>query len=116
MSTAAALLSRYGTSVSREHTDVYRVGVDIGGTFTDVVVASGEGKIIRAKALTTPGDYTEGVVAALVNAAERRETTVEALIADCAAFVNERPSSRMRSRSSAGDASDCLPLPGSSSR
>ena len=67
---------------------MYRVGVDIGGTFTDVVVASDEGEIIRAKALTTPGDYTEGVVAALVNAAERLDTTVEALMRDCASFVN----------------------------
>jgi N-methylhydantoinase A len=74
--------------MSLERSDVYRIGVDIGGTFTDVVVASDEGEIVRAKALTTPGDYTEGVVAALANAAERLDTTVEALIADCASFVN----------------------------
>ena len=74
--------------MSLERSDVYRIGVDIGGTFTDVVVASDEGAIVRAKALTTPGDYTEGVVAALANAAERLDTTVEALIADCASFVN----------------------------
>ena len=41
--------ARYGTAVGREHRDVYRVGVDIGGTFTDVVVASDEGEIIRAR-------------------------------------------------------------------
>jgi N-methylhydantoinase A len=74
--------------VSPEHSDVYRVGVDIGGTFTDVVVASDQGEIVRAKALTTPDDYTEGVVAALGNAAGRLDTTVEALIGDCASFVN----------------------------
>jgi len=34
--------------VSREHTDVYRVGVDIGGTFTDVVVANDQGEVVRA--------------------------------------------------------------------
>ena len=74
--------------MGREHRDVYRVGVDIGGTFTDVVVASDEGEIIRAKALTTPGDYTEGVVAALGGAARSLDTTVGALIGDCASFVN----------------------------
>ena len=48
---------------------MYRVGVDIGGTFTDVVVADEAGDVVRAKALTTPEDYTEGVTAAIGNAA-----------------------------------------------
>ncbi len=47
---------------------VYRapmlLGVDVGGTFTDAVLASG-GRIVTAKAPTTPGDESEGVAAAI---------------------------------------------------
>ena len=58
---------------------MYRVGVDIGGTFTDVVVADDAGDLVRAKALTTPADYTEGVTAAIGNAAAELGIGVEAL-------------------------------------
>lgn len=67
---------------------MYRVGVDIGGTFTDVVVASEDGQVIRAKALTTPHDYTEGVINGIVNAARELDLTAEQLLADCGGFVN----------------------------
>jgi N-methylhydantoinase A len=67
---------------------MYRVGVDIGGTFTDVVVADDAGDLVRAKALTTPADYTEGVTNAIGNAAAELGVTVEALMSDCAGFVN----------------------------
>ena len=67
---------------------MYRVGVDIGGTFTDVVVASDSGEIVRAKALTTPCDYTEGVLAAVANASHQLGTTLGRLVAGCSAFVN----------------------------
>lgn len=44
----------------------YRVAMDIGGTFTDIVVHDTETGVLRAaKADTTPGDLTEGVLAAI---------------------------------------------------
>src|SRR4051794_28209147 len=44
----------------------YRVSMDIGGTFTDVVAYSEEaGAYTAGKASTTPDDLTEGVFAAL---------------------------------------------------
>ncbi|MEU8245678.1 hydantoinase/oxoprolinase family protein [Nonomuraea sp. NPDC048916] len=44
----------------------YRVAMDIGGTFTDVVCYDDRtGALAAAKAPTTPGDLTEGVFAAL---------------------------------------------------
>ena len=44
----------------------WRIGVDIGGTFTDVaLVDDASGQIGVAKVPTTPGDLTEGVVRAL---------------------------------------------------
>jgi N-methylhydantoinase A len=67
---------------------MYRIGVDIGGTFTDVVVARDTGDIVRAKGLTTPHDYTEGVSAALANAAERLGVPVTTLLAHSAALIN----------------------------
>ena len=42
-----------------------RVGVDIGGTFTDAVAIDTSGQIRTAKALTTPGKLHEGVLAAI---------------------------------------------------
>ncbi len=44
----------------------YRVAMDIGGTFTDIVVHDTEsGGLSASKADTTPGDLTEGVLAAI---------------------------------------------------
>ncbi len=38
----------------------YIIGVDVGGTFTDGVLADGDGRIYGAKAPSTPPNYTEG--------------------------------------------------------
>lgn len=46
------------------------LGVDVGGTFTDAVLATG-GRLVTAKAPTTPGDQSEGVMAAIFTALER---------------------------------------------
>jgi N-methylhydantoinase A len=50
----------------------WRIGVDIGGTFTDVaLVDDASGRIGVAKVPTTPGDLAEGVLAALNSAIGR---------------------------------------------
>ncbi len=41
----------------------YRLGVDIGGTFTDVVLTTESGGLAVRKILSTPEDYAEGVIA-----------------------------------------------------
>src|SRR5437867_1289823 len=46
------------------------LGVDVGGTFTDAVVAS-DGRLVTAKAPTTPADQSEGVMSAVASALER---------------------------------------------
>jgi N-methylhydantoinase A len=38
------------------------LGTDIGGTFTDVVLATDDGRVHVAKTLTTPADPTEGLI------------------------------------------------------
>jgi N-methylhydantoinase A len=50
----------------------WRIGIDIGGTFTDVaLVDDASGQIGVAKVPTTPGDLTRGVIAALETAMRR---------------------------------------------
>ena len=46
------------------------LGVDVGGTFTDAVLAF-DGKLVTAKAPTTPHDQSEGMIAAVENVLER---------------------------------------------
>jgi len=46
------------------------LGVDVGGTFTDAVLVSG-GRVVTAKAPTTPADQSDGVLAAIEAVLER---------------------------------------------
>ncbi len=43
----------------------YRIGVDIGGTFTDLVAISADGTVTTHKTASTPHDYGEGIVVGL---------------------------------------------------
>src|SRR5688500_15913176 len=52
------------------------LGVDVGGTFTDAVVAVGD-RLVTAKAPTTPEDQSEGVLAAVRAALERAGASAE---------------------------------------
>ena len=45
---------------ARSDTPGYRVGVDIGGTFTDVVFLSDRGDVHVKKIVSTPDDYSRG--------------------------------------------------------
>jgi N-methylhydantoinase A len=47
----------------------YIIGIDTGGTFTDVVVLGGAGEVWTAKASTTPDDFSRGVMDAVKEAA-----------------------------------------------
>lgn len=62
--------------------EVQLVGVDTGGTFTDVVVASRNGRVVLAKALSTPGHVEDGVLDALARAADLLGTDLVTLLAD----------------------------------
>jgi len=44
---------------------VYAVGVDVGGTFTDLAAVAPDGAVSTAKVLTRPADQSEGVLDAL---------------------------------------------------
>jgi hypothetical protein len=55
------------------------IGVDVGGTFTDVVLSDGS-QVWRAKSPSTPGSLAEGVIAACRLVAQRSGTTLEQLL------------------------------------
>jgi len=57
----------------------YRISVDTGGTFTDVVVSSNDEQVI-AKALTTPDRIFVGMKNALQNAADQLGCDLSALL------------------------------------
>ncbi|WP_158926203.1 hydantoinase/oxoprolinase family protein [Acidisphaera sp. S103] len=42
-----------------------RIGIDIGGTFTDLVAISGDGAVTTHKTASTPHDYGDGIIAGL---------------------------------------------------
>jgi N-methylhydantoinase A len=62
----------------------YIIGIDTGGTFTDCVVMAADGRIVTAKASSTPDDFSEGVMESLRLAGERLGLGTEALLRDTA--------------------------------
>jgi N-methylhydantoinase A len=56
------MLARLVGKTGEERAVSYRVGVDIGGTFTDVVLVDDEDRLRVAKVPTTPGRFTEGLM------------------------------------------------------
>lgn len=49
----------------------FRVGIDVGGTFTDTICVTPEGEVVLDKAPTTPEDQSIGVMSCLSQLAER---------------------------------------------
>ena len=60
----------------------YTLGIDIGGTFTDLVVVGAGGETSVHKSPTTPGALVEGLLATLRSAAEERGVELSAFLAD----------------------------------
>src|SRR4051794_13122229 len=62
---------RYARGPRRASLRDVLLGVDVGGTFTDAVLALEDGRLVTAKAPSTPRDQSEGVMAAVHAALER---------------------------------------------
>ncbi|MGH2457309.1 MAG: hydantoinase/oxoprolinase N-terminal domain-containing protein, partial [Chloroflexota bacterium] len=58
----------------------YRVGVDIGGTFTDIVLLGSDGSVATTKLSSTTDDYGRGIVAGLAELIEARGLPPEAIV------------------------------------
>jgi N-methylhydantoinase A len=65
-----------------------RIGVDVGGTFTDLVVAVGTGEASVFKVPSTPADPAEGVLRALDVAAQSFGYDTAELLKRCSLFVH----------------------------
>lgn len=59
---------------------LYRAGIDIGGTFTDVVLAGDDGSLVVRKVLSTPGDYGRGIAEGLAAAMADRGATPDKVV------------------------------------
>lgn len=60
----------------------YAIGVDTGGTFTDGFLASTDGKLVSAKAHSTPPDFSRGFINVLGELAKAVGSSVEELLAE----------------------------------
>ena len=66
-----------------------RIGVDVGGTFTDVVVADeSTGELISLKVPTTPDNLLEGIFRGLAKAAGRWSERAPDLLERASSFVH----------------------------
>jgi N-methylhydantoinase A len=65
----------------------YRVGIDIGGTFTDFALLKGD-EVILHKNLSTPQDRSLGVMTGLAKLAEREGLTLADFLGQCDAIVH----------------------------
>jgi N-methylhydantoinase A len=66
----------------------FAIGIDVGGTFTDVVAADDAGAVTFAKAATTPADQSEGVLDGLRLLAEQLGLDLPALLAATGRIVH----------------------------
>ena len=66
----------------------WRIGVDVGGTFTDMVLRDAAGAVRIYKAPSVPADPSEGVFGVLRLAAQQLDLPLSRLLRDCALFVH----------------------------
>lgn len=67
---------------------MWRIGIDVGGTFTDVVGIAPDGTGTLAKAASTPDDQSEGVLAGLANLAAAAGISLAALLENTERIVH----------------------------
>jgi N-methylhydantoinase A len=66
----------------------FRIGVDVGGTFTDVICIGPDGRTTLAKAASTPEDQSIGVIAGLAALAETLSLPLPKLLAEAERLVH----------------------------
>jgi len=66
----------------------YRVGVDVGGTFTDLICITPDGQVLMDKTPTTPDDQSVGVLAAVARLAATFGLSPKAFCGTLEAFVH----------------------------
>ncbi len=66
----------------------WRIGIDVGGTFTDMVLTGRDGEIRVFKVPSVPDDQSLGVRDVILQAAARSGLGVERLLGECSLFVH----------------------------
>src|SRR5271165_6390931 len=66
----------------------YRIGIDVGGTFTDCVLRRPDGTRVLEKAPTTPHDQSDGVLAGLAQLAAAEGLDLAELLAQTRTIVH----------------------------
>ncbi len=67
---------------------MYAIGIDVGGTFTDLVAVDAAGRVTLAKSSSTPGDQSVGVMEGLERLAEALGITRAAMLAGTRRIVH----------------------------
>ena len=67
---------------------MYRIGIDVGGTFTDMVAVDAAGRVTIAKAASTPEDQSLGVMDGLERLAAALSLDRATLLAETAIIVH----------------------------
>lgn len=67
---------------------MYRIGIDIGGTFTDLAAVDSDGKVVIAKASSTPQDPSDGLLNGLTKLAEALGVERSAMLAETERIVH----------------------------
>lgn len=65
----------------------YIIGIDTGGTFTDIVLIDEKGKITAEKALSTPPTFADGIMNGLEKTARTLGTRVDGMLGQTDIFV-----------------------------
>jgi N-methylhydantoinase A len=67
---------------------VFRIGIDVGGTFTDLVAIDEAGQVVLAKSATTPNDPSRGVMEGLELLAREMRLDLSRLLAETDRLVH----------------------------
>ncbi len=67
---------------------MYRIGIDVGGTFTDLVAIDSDGNVTLGKTPSTPEDQSIGVMDGLTRIAETLDQTLAQLLAGTERIVH----------------------------
>src|SRR3954452_8132392 len=80
--------NRRGDQMDSAVAGSFRIGVDIGGTFTDVSIVDSAGEVHATKSPSVPSDPARGVIEALHHAAAQLDMRLPALLSRTSLFVH----------------------------
>ena len=58
----------------------FRVGIDIGGTFTDLIFVGGDGAVITRKVLSTPDEYSRGILTGIDGVLSDKDLSIDEVV------------------------------------